>query len=246
MAMPKNLETRIAELEAELQQGRKEFDDFVYRVSHDLQAPLRAVIGFGGLLARAISERLSPEEREDLDMMISSAHRAQALLDSTLRFGRLSSAPRNIVPVDCDTLVAESVAFFKKQIAEAGATITIDKLPVVMADETMLGQIFTRLLDNALKFSAPGKPPVIHISARKKGDRWVITIADNGIGVAEKHQDKIFELFRKLYGDQYPGLGEGLAFVKRLMGYLGGEITVEAAPEQGAKFHLSFPVSEGV
>lgn len=230
------------ELEQKLERCQKEFDDFVYRVSHDLQAPLRTISGFSALLVQGASERLTEREKEELALMADAARQAQALLDSTLRYGRLSRKPCQPVSVDLNQLVREIVDSHHSAFHEGDGRWEIESLPEVHADPAMLEQTLSLLIDNAIKFRSPNRKPIIRITGKKEeGGECSITIEDNGIGIAQKHQPQIFDIFRKLNGDQYKGIGEGLAFVKRLLEMQGGNVVVASVPDEGSKFTITIP-----
>lgn len=225
-------------LEQKLVRFQKEYDNFVYRVSHDLQAPLRTIIGFSTLLTEGASERLEGREKEELALISSAAKQAQALLDSLLRYARLSKKTSALSNVDVTKLATEAAGKYTIAIKEQGGQLAIEALPNAYANEELLGQVLELLLDNAAKFSSAKRAPNIKIYGRSEKGAVHITVEDNGIGIAEKHQEQIFDIFRKLNGDQYAGIGEGLAFAKKLMEMQEGDIKVASKPDEGSRFTI--------
>ena len=141
-----------------------------------------------------------------------------------------------------EVLLVEDSAGDLRLIEEAGAQITRDPLPEVRGERGQLAQVFQNLLANAIKFTAPGTPPVIHVAASPRGGEWRIAVADNGIVVEPEQAEAIFKMFGRLHaGDTYPGTGIGLALVKRIVERHGGRIWVESAPNGGSVFVFTLP-----
>jgi chemotaxis family two-component system sensor kinase Cph1 len=125
---------------------------------------------------------------------------------------------------------------------EAGAKVTRDPLPTVMADDIQLGQLFQNLIANAMKFRGE-EPPRIHVSAKQNGDEWLFSVRDNGIGIDPTLTDRIFIMFQRLHGmKEYPGTGIGLAICKKIVERHGGRIWVESEIGEGTTFYFTMPV----
>ena len=144
------------------------------------------------------------------------------------------------------TLVAAALdgakANLRAGIEESGAIITNDDLPVVNGDASQLAQLFQNLLSNAIKFRQDGRPGRIHVGATRQDNQWVISVRDNGIGIAREHFDRIFEIFQRLHiRDKYSGTGIGLAICKRIVDRHGGRIWVESKPGEGSDFRFMLP-----
>jgi light-regulated signal transduction histidine kinase (bacteriophytochrome) len=128
---------------------------------------------------------------------------------------------------------------------ESGAVVTHDALPAVMGSAPLLSQVFGNLIGNSLKFRGEASPRV-HISAERRGDEWVFSVADNGLGIDPDYADRIFVIFQRLHTrEEYPGTGIGLAICKKAVERLGGRIWVESQPGQGTTFFFTVPVIDG-
>jgi len=146
-----------------------------------------------------------------------------------------------LIPTDSGLLVHQALQNLQVQIADSGATVTVDPLPTVCADQMQLGMLWQNLLSNALKFRGR-EPPRIHISARRQDAEWVFAVRDNGIGLDPQLAERIFVVFQRLHTrTEYPGTGIGLAICKKIVEHHGGRIWVESAPGQGATFCFTLP-----
>jgi light-regulated signal transduction histidine kinase (bacteriophytochrome) len=122
--------------------------------------------------------------------------------------------------------------------------VTHDPLPTLIADRVQLGQVFQNLIANAIKFRREGVAPHVHVSARREGEEWVLSVADNGIGIHPQQTQWLFQIFQRLHTDEeYPGLGIGLALCKRIVERHGGRIWVESVPGEGSTFLFTLPVA---
>jgi light-regulated signal transduction histidine kinase (bacteriophytochrome) len=130
-----------------------------------------------------------------------------------------------------------------RALKESNATITSDPLPTVMADQVQIMGLLQNLIANAIKFRRPGEPPRIHVSATSTDSEWTFSVADNGIGIPEEQQERIFQMFQRLHTEQeYPGTGIGLAISKKIAERHGGRIWVESEEGKGATFYFTIPV----
>jgi PAS domain S-box-containing protein len=227
--------------EAELKRSNRELEHFAYAVSHDLREPLRMVSSFLALLDRRSGERLDDESREFLDYALDGAERLQAMIRGLLELSRVTRRARDFAPVDCETVLAQTLHMLQISIAESGAKITHDPLPMVWADELQMGQLFQNLIGNALKFRGP-EAPRVHISAECQGEHWCFAVQDNGIGLDPAQADYILGVFQRLHTrDEYPGIGLGLTICKKIVERHGGCISVESEPGHGATFYFTIP-----
>ena len=235
-----SLERRVAERTAELSRTNAELQRFAYIASHDLQEPLRNAANFALLLDSRYGERLDADGREYLQYVVSGVKQMRALVDDLLSHSRIGTAPE-LAPTDCAALVDRATAGLKVAIAESGAIITRDVLPVVQADRKQLEQVFANLLSNAIKFRG-AEPPRVHVGCEARGREWVFSVRDNGIGIDPAYFPQIFEMFERLHSQsEYPGTGIGLAVCRKIVENHHGRIWVESAPGRGASFSFSLP-----
>ncbi|MBM4252898.1 MAG: PAS domain S-box protein [Deltaproteobacteria bacterium] len=240
----RRLEIDLQRLVAELKRSNEELEQFAYIASHDLQEPLRVVSGYTQLLKRRYAGQLDDEAQEYIDFSVEGVKRMQALINDLLAYARLSTRGREFKPTDLGQLAKQTILYLSPVIEEAKAHIELDALPIVMGDQSQLSQVLQNLLSNALKFRSPERPIVIKISAARRGDEWVIQVADNGIGIAPEYRERIFVAFQRLHTrDLYPGNGIGLAICKKVIERHHGRIWVEPVSTQGTVFCFTLPVA---
>ena len=238
----KDIEEQLALQAEELTRSNSELEQFAYVASHDLQEPLRMVTSFVQLLADRYGDRLDKDADEFIDFAVDGAKRMQILINDLLEYSRIATQGRPFEPADCDAILDHAVANLDVAIEESGADVTRDGLPTVMADTTQLTQLFQNLIGNAIKFRSEESPRV-HVSAESRRDRsWLISVRDNGIGIAPDHHERIFNVFQRLHGrGQYPGTGIGLAICKKIVERHHGTIWVESEVGEGTTFLLTIP-----
>ena len=233
---------RLEERAAELERSNADLEQFAYAASHDLSEPLRTVAGFSQLLAQRYRGQLDDDADEMIDYMGDGVERMQQLIDDLLLYSRVGRAPLRDDVVDLDGVLREARGWLGPAVTDAGAEITSDDLPSVRGEQGQLTQVMQNLLANAIKFTAPGVTPVIHVAAAAVDGEWRIAVADNGIGVDPAQADTIFKMFGRLHPTAaYPGTGIGLALVKRIVERHGGRIWVEAGKNGGSVFVFTLP-----
>jgi PAS domain S-box-containing protein len=236
---------QIQHYAAELERSNRELEQFAYAVSHDLQAPLRTISGFLNLLAKRYRGQLDDRGEEYIERIMNADQRMQAMIQALLNLSRVESRGEPLAPTDVETILAHARLALDHAIETSGAEISHDPLPTVSADATQLTQVFQNLIANAIKFRREDVPPRIHVSAERRGDEWVFSVADNGIGIDPAQADRIFQVFQRLHTEEeYPGIGIGLALCKRIVERHGGRIWVAAAPGEGATFKFTLPAAE--
>jgi signal transduction histidine kinase len=243
------LEERSRQLEersAQLEKTNQQLESFSYSVSHDLRAPLRAISGFSQILARRHRNELSEEGRHFLDNVVDASAHMGRLIDDLLSYSRLGRNALVLKPVALGQILHQIGTTLHPRIVETGASLHIpDDLPVVTGDDTLLTQIFTNLIDNALTYRKPGETAQVSLQWRHAGDgQVVISVADKGIGIAAEHFEKIFSVFQRLHSqDEYPGTGIGLAVVQKSVDMLDGKVWLESTPGSGTTFYLQLPAA---
>jgi len=230
------VEGHRAELEKvvdELRRSNRDLKEFAFIASHDLSTPLRSIVGFSQLLEKRYSAVLSDEAKEFLDFIVQTTRRMKTLIDNLLAVAQVGSK-RSAVSVSLDACLTQSLASLRVEIESSGAEIRSAALPVVDGIESEWVQVFTNLLANAIKFSRPGVSPVISIDCIETDGVYEIRVSDNGIGVADEHRPKLFQLFRRLHHqDEYEGTGMGLALCRKIVETLGGSIDLADSPLGG-------------
>jgi PAS domain S-box-containing protein len=238
------LEVKVAERTAELKRSNEELEQFAYVASHDLQEPLRMVASYVELLAQRYKGRLDEKADRYIAYASGGAKRMHQLVNDLLAFSRVGTRAAPMTPVSLDRVVAQASENLAVTIEQSGAVIEVGPLPTITADETQLVQLFQNLIDNAIKFRGPERPR-IRITADpavSSVPSVTIRVADNGIGIDPRHQDRIFRLFQRLHTEQeYPGTGIGLAVCKKIVERHGGTIRVESEPGKGSTFVFMLP-----
>jgi PAS domain S-box-containing protein len=242
-------EHQLARYAADLKRSNRELEQFGYVVSHDLRAPLRTVKGFVDLLRNRYGDQFDAKALEYIDYATEGVERMREMIQALLDLSRVETRGRALRPIDAEGLLDRSLRALRAEIENAGAQITHDPLPTVMADEAQLVQVFQNLIANAIKFHREGVPPHVHVTARE-GERggegegaWVFAITDNGIGLDPDQADHLFQIFQRLHTEaEYEGLGIGLALCKRIIERHGGRIWVESTPGKGSTFLFTIPV----
>ncbi len=238
-----NLERRVMERTAQLQAANKELESFSYSVSHDLRAPLRAISGFSTIIARRHRSDLNAEGQHYVDNIVQASARMGQLIDDLLTYSRLGRSGVHHDRIPLDQVLADVRKDLQVYLDEAhGAVTAAEGLPAVSGDRTLLNQIFTNLLQNALIYHRAGIPPSIEIGFLDEGDQVQVSVKDNGIGIPSEHFEKIFNVFQRLHSEEeYPGTGIGLATVKKSIELLGGSIRVESQVGEGSTFFVRLP-----
>jgi len=236
---------------AQVSEVNRELEAFSYSVSHDLRAPLRHVAGFSDKLSRHLGEGADEKSHHYLDVISGSARRMAALIDDLLVYSRLGRAAMRQQAVDMQTLVADTRAMLDANLktdAESSGVAhhvewNIAPLPIVVADENMMRQVWLNLLGNAVKYSGNRDPAQIRVDYQQQADGGhQFTVSDNGAGFDMAYAGKLFGVFQRLHkASDYPGTGIGLASVRRVLTRHGGRIWAEAAPDAGATFHFYLP-----
>jgi PAS domain S-box-containing protein len=237
----KRAEEAIKRYAADLKRSNEELQQFAYVASHDLQEPLRAVASFTQLLSERYKGRLDKDADEFIAFAVGGAHRMQALINDLLSYSRLETRGKPPEPTDSHDALGQALANLGTAIRESVALVTNEDLPTVRADESQLVQLFQNLVGNAIKFRGP-EPPRVHVSAVSKGNEWLFSVRDNGIGIAKEYHERIFSIFQRLHSrEEYPGTGIGLALCKRIVERHGGTIRVESGPGSGSTFFFTLP-----
>jgi PAS domain S-box-containing protein len=240
----------------------KELESIVYVASHDLRSPLVNIEGFGAELGKncaqlttiladsgmtgeklqQVQSLIDTDIPECLNFISVSAEKMNALLDGLLQVCRVGTATIDIQRVDMKSVFSEIVETSRFKAKACGATITVENVPDCLGDETMVNQLFSNLMDNALKYLDPNRAGKIRICGQTDGDASVYCVEDNGIGIAPAHVGKVFEVFHRLNpADKAGGEGLGLTIVMRVLDRLNGSIRIDSEPGKGSRFRVTLP-----
>lgn len=231
------------ETQEALRRANSDLEQFAYSASHDLQEPLRGVSIFSELLARRYQTQLDGPGLEFLAHIKSGALRIELLVHDLLEYTQVqnleSSPPAE--GTDANRVLLTVTANLTTAIRDSAATITSEPLPSVAVHAIHLQQLFQNLIGNGIKYRST-EPPRVHLKAEKRGEQWLFSSRDNGIGINPKYNERIFGLFKRLHtADEYPGTGIGLAICQRIVERYGGRIWVESELGKGSTFFFTLP-----
>ena len=254
----KKVEDEHKRMQDDLRYKNKELEEIIHIASHDLRSPLVNIHGFSRELEHAfkqvntvlsninidsaVKDDLAPILKKDipeaLQYIQASASKMHSLLNGLLRISRLIRAKLTIKRLDMNKLMSNVIGTFEYEIKRLGVKLQVDELPSCMGDEMHINQVFSNLLNNALKYLDPARRGIIRISGTRQ---LVYCMEDNGIGIAAEHRNKIYEMFYRLNPNNGGGEGLGLAIVCRILYRHGGRIWVESNPGRGSKFFVFLP-----
>ena len=193
------------------------------------------------LLAKRFNAKDDPDVKEMVGYVVEGVSRMTALINGMLNYSRVSE----ITPVPMDIVNSNAVLDgvlmnLDVSIKQSSAIIERQPLPEVRADDVQLMQVLQNLISNAIKYHREEQTRV-EIAARKQGEEWLFSIADNGVGIAPQYTERIFGVFKRLHGREIPGIGVGLAICKKIVERHGGRIWVESVPGRGSTFYFTLP-----
>jgi signal transduction histidine kinase len=241
-------EARLDEQAVELKRSNAELEQFAYVASHDLQEPLRKVASFCQLLEKRYGDQLDERGIEYIGYAVDGAKRMQVLINDLLSFSRVGRVGTKQTEVELDTTLDAAVANLATAIEETNTDIVrpSQPLPQVVGDPTLLTMLWQNLIGNAVKFRHVDRTPriVIECELRPDTQQWLLTVSDNGIGIAEEFTEKVFVIFQRLHGREvYPGTGVGLALVKKIVEYHDGTVRIDTAYTDGTRFEFTLPAA---
>jgi len=237
--------TERRERRRKLEESNERLEQFAYAASHDLQEPLRMVSSYLSLVERRYADELDEDGREFIEFAVDGAERMREMIDALLKYSRVETRGDPFEPVDLEEVYEDAIQDLEVKIVESGAEIEAEPLPDVYGDEGQLRQVLQNLLSNAIEYSEDG-PPQVGVDAERDGDRWIVSVSDEGIGIEPEHADRVFEVFNRLHTrEEHEGTGIGLALCRRIAERHGGEIWVESEPGDGSTFYFTVP-AQGV
>jgi PAS domain S-box-containing protein len=242
----KRAEEKLNKFAGDLQRSNRQLEEFAAVASHDLRSPLISVLSAMSLLEKCSRGKLDTEAEGYVSYTRETLTNMLSVIKGLLEYSRVGTSDSRFKPVDLEEIVEQSVANLMAEITESGAMVTYDRLPNIFGDAVMLVLLFQNLIGNAIKFRGD-EAPGIHISAKKKEAGWLLTVQDNGTGVALQEVEKIFEIFhREKTKHKKHGTGIGLATCKKIVELHGGSISVKSKPRKGTTFYIIFPFAGDV
>ena len=241
----KRAEAHLLQKVEELNRSNEELEQFAYIASHDLQEPLRMVASYTQLLSRRYKGKLDSDADEFISFAVDGASRMQRLIKDLLAYSRVGTKAKDLPDTSSEEALQQALINLRSAVTESGAIVTHDPLPIVVADEMQLIQLFQNLVGNAIKYQGPGVPRV-HISATMNGQKkWIFSVEDNGLGIDAQYFEKIFGMFQRLHKrEEFEGTGVGLAICKKIVERHGGGISVESRVGHGSTFSFVLGESE--
>ncbi len=233
------LETRVSERTAQLVLANKELEAFSYSVSHDLRAPLRAIDGFSLALVEDYTDRLDADARDYIKRIRQNTLRMGELIEDLLQLSRIGRADLDVRKVNISSIAANILLQLSSLHPDRKVETDIDTDLTVFADERLLHNVMTNLLDNAWKYTGNTTSTKITVGKRNVNGEIAIYVRDNGAGFDMRYVDKLFGAFQRLHGKEFPGSGIGLAIVARVIHRHGGQVWAESAVNEGATFYFT-------
>jgi signal transduction histidine kinase len=228
---------------AELLNKNEELEQFIYVASHDTQEPLRMITGFLQLIEKKYSSVIDEKGKEYIHFALTGADRMKRLIKEMLDFSRADkSILIDLEDVDTSEVLEDVKAGLGRAIEQSGAQLNYENMPFVKGVSAPIRQVFHNLINNAITYQPKDQQPTINISHQQDAHEIRIYVADNGIGIAEKDQKRVFDIFTRLHRrEDYDGSGLGLSLSKKLMEKMGGSISLKSELGKGCEFCLHFP-----
>jgi light-regulated signal transduction histidine kinase (bacteriophytochrome) len=203
------------------------------------------VASYTQLLSRRYKGKLDSDADEFISFAVDGASRMERLIKDLLAYSRVGTETKDLLDTSSEEALQQALINLRGAVEESGAQVTHDPLPIVVADEMQLIQLFQNLVGNAIKYQNPGVPRV-HISAARNGEkRWTFSVRDNGLGIDSQYFERIFGMFQRLHKrEEFEGTGVGLAICKKIVERHGGSISVKSELGHGSTFSFALGESE--
>lgn len=236
------LESSIDERTAQLKVANKELEAFSYSVSHDLRAPLRYINGYVDLLNSRFRDNLPEKALHYLETITDAAKQMGTLIDDLLQFSRTGRQEVHKARLNMTALINEVLEKNKTDIETRNIKVSVQEMPEVFGDYSLLKQVWINLIENAVKYTRLQKYPEIAIEFEKQKGNFIFSIRDNGVGFDMKYVHKLFGVFQRLHSQsEFEGTGIGLANIQRIIQKHNGQVWAEGEPDKGATFFFSLP-----
>lgn len=232
------LEKRVKELA----NSNLELEQFAYVTSHDLQEPLRMISSFLSLLDTKYGPQLDDKAKKYIHFAVDGARRMRQLILDLLEYSRSGKLDTSLESVNLNMLVKDISLLIKKKIDEKEAELVFEKLPIIRGLKVPINQVLLNLIENGIKYSLPDRTPVVRVSVEENPSEWIISVADNGMGIHEEYFEKIFIIFQRLHKkEEFQGTGIGLSIVKKQVESWGGRIWLASELGVGTTFYFTIP-----
>jgi PAS domain S-box-containing protein len=245
VAYTEKLEKEVNKRTQELKVANDELESFSYSISHDLRAPLRSIHGFSDILIEDYSDKVDENGVRLLGIVKDSATRMGNLIDDMLQFSRLGRASIESSSINMNSLFETVIEDLKPLFIENKSSIVVEDLASASGDISLIKQVVTNLLANALKYSSTNEKISVNVTSRIENKQVCYSVKDNGVGFNMEYHDKIFGVFQRLHSDnEFEGTGVGLAIVKRIVNMHGGEVWAESEFGEGSIFYFTLPLAD--
>ena len=233
----------IERLRKQLDRANTDFEEFVSMAAHNLRQSLRDIASYSQLISEAYASRLDSDAAIFLARIQEGAAGMQSLLADVVDYWATGARDRESSRTDMEAALCQALLCTDTQITQRSAVVTHDPLPRVCGDFERLTKVLRHLIKNAIEYCVAPCPRV-HISSKRADLDWVFSVEDNGPGIDPAFQGRIFEVFKRLHGNEYPGNGLGLAFCKKAIEWHGGRMWIESAPGAGSTFYFTLPPAD--
>lgn len=235
------LRNEVAHYQEKLERSYTALSEFTHTASHDLKAPLRHIISYCELIRDEFGEKMGHEGIQYVTRLIVNARRLQRLVDDLLAYSEALDTIEEKTLVNVNEVAQEVLEFLEESARECGATISVEKLPVIEAFPLRIKQLLQNLVSNALKYRGPNTPN-IRLSCDTREREYLFAVEDNGLGIEPEYRDMIFEPFKRLHSrDKVEGSGLGLAICRKIVDMHGGRLWVEPCAGGGSCFYFTIP-----
>ncbi len=237
----KNARLKMQKMIDDLTRSNRELETFAYVCSHDLKEPLRTISSFIHLIHRHNAGTFDSTTQEYFGFVQKGVERMRHLIEDILVYSKVDPENVHHTIISIESIISEIKETLSTRLKESKTTIEANYFPEIYGDYTQITQLFRNLIENSIKFRS-FSPPIIKIEATSKGGYWHFTVRDNGIGIPQEYQEKVFLMFERLHGrEKYEGSGIGLALCKKIVEYHGGEIGVSSNEFGGCDFYFTLP-----
>ncbi len=233
------IEEELTKTKKELAELTEDYQDFVYAVSHDLNAPLRHIEGFSRLIYETNSIHFDDKTKNHFAFISKGVEQGKEILDALLTLSRLNKHAQPFSLIDCNQMMVEVKDSMHDSIQKSNAQINCSDMPKIMGDASQLCMVFSHLLKNALLYQSGNTQPKVEIAALEKEHFWQFSCKDNGLGIRDSIAKEIFKPLKRGVSDEYSGQGMGLTLARKIVKRHGGDIWLDTQVEQGAVFYFT-------